>query len=101
MFASNEEGTICVSWLRPISIIWGPAERRPRDLVDTGPLGQIVVSAGRDRSRGPSCAPVTSGLWLRAERRYPEVAAHLQACGPCAEDLEGLLAAIRTDLTEQ
>ena len=35
-----------------------------------------------------------------AERRYPEVAAHLRACGPCAEDLEGLLAAIRPDLTE-
>ena len=36
-----------------------------------------------------------------AEQRYPEVAAHLRACGPCAEDLEGLLAAIRTGLTGQ
>ncbi len=35
-----------------------------------------------------------------AERRYPEVAAHLRSCGPCAEDLEGLLAAIRADLAE-
>jgi hypothetical protein len=35
-----------------------------------------------------------------AERRYPDVAAHLGACGPCQEDLEGLLAAIRADLTE-
>jgi hypothetical protein len=35
-----------------------------------------------------------------AEGRYPEVAAHLRSCGPCAEDLEGLLAAIRADLTE-
>ena len=34
-----------------------------------------------------------------AERRYPEVAAHLSSCGPCAEDLDGLLAAIRADLT--
>lgn len=25
---------------------------------------------------------------------YPRVAAHLRACGPCAEDFEGLLAAI-------
>ena len=33
-----------------------------------------------------------------AARRYPEVAAHVRDCGPCAEDLEGLLAAIRTDL---
>jgi hypothetical protein len=36
-----------------------------------------------------------------AKERYPGVVAHLRACGPCAEDLEGLLAAIRTDLTEQ
>jgi hypothetical protein len=27
-----------------------------------------------------------------AERRYPEVASHLRVCGPCAEDLRGLLA---------
>ena len=26
---------------------------------------------------------------------YPGVAAHLRACGPCAEDLHGLLEAIR------
>jgi hypothetical protein len=32
-----------------------------------------------------------------AEQRYPEVAAHLRDCGPCAEDLEGLLAAISAD----
>ncbi|HEV2244503.1 MAG TPA: hypothetical protein VGR98_25935 [Streptosporangiaceae bacterium] len=27
--------------------------------------------------------------------RYPGIAAHLDACGPCGEDFEGLLAAIR------
>jgi hypothetical protein len=27
--------------------------------------------------------------------RFPGVSAHLTACGPCAEDLAGLLAAIR------
>ena len=27
--------------------------------------------------------------------RYPGVAAHLRACGPCGEDFEGLLAAVR------
>jgi hypothetical protein len=32
---------------------------------------------------------------VEAELRYPEVDAHIQACGPCADDLEGLLAAIR------
>ena len=29
-----------------------------------------------------------------AEQRYPGVAAHLQACGPCGEDFDGLIAAI-------
>jgi hypothetical protein len=29
---------------------------------------------------------------------YPRVAAHLRACGPCAEDLVGLLAAVRENL---
>ena len=31
-----------------------------------------------------------------AQRRYPGVAAHLLACGPCADDFEGLLIAART-----
>jgi hypothetical protein len=31
-----------------------------------------------------------------AEQRYPEVAAHLRACGPCATDLAGLLELLRT-----
>lgn len=30
-----------------------------------------------------------------AERRYPGVAAHLLACGPCNDDFDGLLAAVR------
>jgi hypothetical protein len=29
-----------------------------------------------------------------AEWRYPGVAAHLHACGPCGEDFAGLLAAV-------
>jgi hypothetical protein len=33
-----------------------------------------------------------------AARLYPQVAAHLLACGPCAEDLTGLLAAMRQNL---
>lgn len=31
-----------------------------------------------------------------AAARYPGVAAHLLACGPCAEDFNGLLSAART-----
>ncbi len=30
-----------------------------------------------------------------AEQRYPGIAAHLRACGPCGEDFEGLLATVR------
>jgi hypothetical protein len=30
-----------------------------------------------------------------AERLYPGLAVHLNACGPCTEDLAGLLAAIQ------
>jgi hypothetical protein len=30
-----------------------------------------------------------------ADERYPGIAAHLRACGPCGEDFQGLLAAIR------
>ena len=30
-------------------------------------------------------------------RRYPGVAAHLAACGPCTEDFTGLLAAVASD----
>ena len=29
-----------------------------------------------------------------AAARYPDVAAHLAACGPCGEDFAGLLAAV-------
>ena len=29
-----------------------------------------------------------------AETRYPGIASHLRACGPCSEDFEGLLAAV-------
>jgi hypothetical protein len=35
---------------------------------------------------------VTAGVDVNA--RYPGIAAHLQACGPCGEDFDGLLAAI-------
>jgi len=32
-----------------------------------------------------------------AEQRYPGIAAHLRACGPCGEDFEGILAAVRDE----
>ena len=33
-------------------------------------------------------------LGAEASARYPGVAAHLRACGPCGTDFEGLVAAI-------
>ena len=36
---------------------------------------------------------VASGA--QAEQRYPGLAAHLRACGPCGEDFEALLSAVR------
>jgi hypothetical protein len=64
----------------------------------------------RTDPRDAGCATAMDLLHVYAElaaadppaagRRYPEVAAHLRSCGPCAEDLGGLLAAIRADLTE-
>ena len=32
-----------------------------------------------------------------ADQRYPGVAAHLQACGPCGEDFAGLLATVTSE----
>jgi hypothetical protein len=32
-----------------------------------------------------------------AEQRYPGVAAHLLVCGPCTQDLEGLITLIRAN----
>ena len=34
-----------------------------------------------------------------AERAYPGIKAHLRSCGPCLDDFEGLLAAVRADGT--
>jgi hypothetical protein len=31
---------------------------------------------------------------VAAEDRYPGIAAHFRACGPCEDDFEGLLAAV-------
>jgi len=36
-----------------------------------------------------------SGAAAEAEQRYPGIAAHLRACGPCGGDFEALLAAVR------
>jgi hypothetical protein len=30
-------------------------------------------------------------------RRFPGVVAHLESCGPCADDFDGLLASVRAE----
>jgi len=60
----------------------------------------------RTDPRDVGCAEAMQMLHVYAElatagepvaQRYPGIAAHLQACGPCGEDFEGLLAAIRDE----
>ena len=60
----------------------------------------------RTDPRDVGCAEAMQMLHVCAElaaageavsQRYPGIAAHLQACGPCGEDFEGLLAALRGD----
>jgi len=36
---------------------------------------------------------------LPVHEQYPGIAAHLLACGPCGEDFDGLLAALRDEAT--
>jgi hypothetical protein len=38
---------------------------------------------------------VASGA--QAEQRFPGIAAHLRACGPCGQDFKGLLAAVNEE----
>ena len=56
------------------------------------------VGCARGDGDAPRLRRAGGSLVAPAEQRYPGIAAHLRACGPCGEDLEGLLAAIRTDL---
>lgn len=55
----------------------------PRDVGCAEALEMLHVYAELSDAGGP------------VEQRYPGVAAHLRACGPCSEDFEGLLAAVR------
>jgi hypothetical protein len=55
----------------------------PRDVGCAEAMEMLHVYAELTAAGGP------------AESRYPGVAAHLRACGPCGEDFEGLLAALR------
>jgi hypothetical protein len=56
--------------------------------------------------RDVGCAQAMEVLHVYAElvatgepavQRYPGIPAHLQACGPCGEDFDGLLAALHDE----
>jgi hypothetical protein len=60
----------------------------------------------RTEPRDVGCAEVMEMLHVYAElvaagepaeQRYPGIATHLQACGPCGEDFDGLLAALHDE----
>ena len=60
----------------------------------------------RTDPRDVGCAEAMEMLHVYAElmaagepagERYPGVAVHLHACGPCGEDFDGLLAALRDE----
>jgi hypothetical protein len=60
----------------------------------------------RTDPRDVGCAQAMKMLHVYAElvaagepagQHYPGIAAHLHACGPCGEDFDGLLAALRDE----
>jgi hypothetical protein len=57
----------------------------PRDAGCAQAMEMLHVYAELVAASGPA----------EAEQRYPGITAHLSACGPCGEDFEGLLAAVR------
>jgi hypothetical protein len=65
-------------------------------------LRQFLSTDPRDVSCGEAMAllHVYADLAVEdpgeAQRLHPGISVHLRACGPCAEDLAGLLAAIRS-----
>lgn len=58
----------------------------------------VYVELILDNANG---SDATDARVSEAARRYPGVAAHLLACGPCAEDYEGLLAATAAQAPNQ
>ena len=52
-------------------------------------------------SRAMALLPIYADLVVTgepAEQRYPGIAAHLHACGPCGGDFEALLSVVRHDV---
>ena len=92
------------------------ARRKLRaELVANGYLGHDTMGGDHERLAGTGALPADRPARRRlrrshgdagrlrelvtqgdtAQERYPGIAAHLRACGPCGEDFDGLLAALR------
>lgn len=66
---------------------WAALDR----LLDTDPLDNGCEQA---REMMDVYAELFSSDGAAARARYPDGAAHIRSCGPCAEDFEGLLQAL-------
>ena len=66
---------------------WAELDR----LLHTDPLD---VGCDHARQLLDAYAELLRNAGTAAQIRCPDVAAHIRSCGPCAEDLEGLLAAL-------
>src|SRR5215471_9934387 len=99
----------------PSSPGWGSRGRWPRPLRTTSTgtrlpswCGVAARHSSRSRSSAEAAPMAMEMLHVYAElaaagdpvqERYPGIAAHLRACGPCGEDFDGLLAALRDEAT--
>ncbi|WP_396903872.1 hypothetical protein [Mycolicibacterium phlei] len=66
-------------------------------MTDWTRLQRFLTTDPRDVGCGEAMAVLHIYVDLPADeraRRYPGVLAHLLACGPCADDFDGLLAAV-------
>jgi hypothetical protein len=59
------------------------------------PVGKPVSSGGIKPVSVAVSPSELAAADASAAERYPGIAAHLRACGPCGEDFDGLLAAVR------
>lgn len=83
-----------------------------RERISGKRIGEVDVTSGWTRlerflsidPRDAGCEEAMKALHVYAElvisgedpeKRWPGIAAHFEACGPCQEDLAGLLAAVR------
>jgi hypothetical protein len=78
----------------------GVSPRRPATVgpnQSATPPPRPALGGARSKENSGAISECYSHAGEPVTQRYPGIAAHLQACGPCGEDFEGLLAAIRDE----